>query len=138
MTKKEIAEALEEVRKQPEIGEKVKQETPEDVSAFWAKVLVEKGYNVSPEEIASFIREAEEERRKKTQENTGKIEELSDQELGEVAGGGEVIGGKGHQDCQDTYRDRENCWYEDACDNVFQDYADYDCLRKNRCTVSHK
>ena len=135
MTKKELAEALEELRNQPEIGKKMKQETPEDVPAFWAEVLTEKGYNVSSGEISSFIREAEEERRQKTAD---KIAELPDQELEAVAGGGEVIGGKGHQDCQDTYRDRENCWYEDGCDNVFQQYDDYDCLRQNRCTVTHR
>ena len=118
MTKKEIAEALEEARKQPEIAEKVKQETPQDVPAFWAKVLAEKGYNVSPEEITSFIREAEEERRKKT---AGKIEELSDQELEAVAGG------KDHPECKDTYKDYENCWVEDGCDNILIRYDAYLC-----------
>ena len=121
MTKKEIAEALEELRKQPEICEKMKQETPEDVPAFWAKVLAEKGCNVSSEEIASYIQEAEEERRKKTQENAGKIEEVSDQELEKVAGG------KDHPECKDTFKDRENCWVNDACDAVYNEYDKYYC-----------
>ena len=116
MTKKELAEALEEVRQLPEIGEN--QERPQDVSAFWAKVLTEKGYTVSSEEVASFIQEAEEERRKKT---AGKIEEVSDEMLAEVAGGGD------HWDCEFTYKDRENCWAEDACDAVLIDYDSYLC-----------
>ena len=122
MTKKELAEALEEVRKQPEIGEKVNEESPRDVPAFWAKVLTEKGYNVTPEEIASFIKEAEEERRKKT---AGKIEELSDQELEAVAGG------KDHAECYYTFKDRENCWHEDGCDAVYIQYDGYLCHLAN-------
>ena len=129
MTKKEIAEVLEEVRKQPEIAERVKQESPQDISAFWAKILAEKGYNVSSEEIASFIREAEEERRKKTQENAGKIVELSDQELDKVAGGGD------HSDCSYTYKDKENCWCYDACDIVDIYYTAYICKYTYKCNV---
>ena len=121
MTKKEIADALEEVRYQSEIVEKMKQENPEDVPAFWAEVLAEKGCNVSSDEIASFIREAEEERRKKTQENAGKIDEVPDEMLGEVAGGGD------HPNCFYTYKDRENCWQFDACDMVNMIYAGYIC-----------
>ena len=109
---------MEEARKQPEIGEN--QESPQDVPAFWAEVLTEKGYNVSSEEIASYIREAEEERRKKT---AGKIEELPDDALSEVAGGGD------HWDCEFTYKDGENCWAEDACDAVLIDYDSYQCKR---------
>ena len=121
MTKKEIAEALEELRYQPDIGERAKQENTEDVPAFWAKILTEKGYSVSSEEIASFIREAEEERRNKTQENAGKIEELPDQELEAVAGG------KDHPKCHYTYKDYENCWREDACDIINIYYLGYLC-----------
>ena len=116
MTKKELAEALEEVRKQPEIGEN--QECPEDVSVFWAKVLTEKGYDVSSEEISSFIQEAEEERRKKT---AGKIELLPDQDMEKVAGGGD------HAECYYTFKDQENCWHEDGCDFVYIQYDGYLC-----------
>ena len=124
MNKKELAEALEEVRKQPEIGEKVKQDSPKDVPVFWAKVLTEKGYNVSSEEIASFIQEAEEERKKTT---AGKIKELQDQELEEVAGG------RWHPQCEYTYKDKENCWAEDGCDNVFIWYDNYICKSLHSC-----
>ena len=130
MTKKEIAEALEEVRNQPETGEKVKQEPPQDVSEFWAKILTGKGYNVSSEEIASFIREAEEERRKKT---AGKIEELSDQELEEVAGG------KGHTNCKFSFENYENCWAEDGCDYAFIWYEGYLCKSSFKsCDLPHR
>ena len=127
MTKKEIADVLEEVRRSPEIVEKVKKDSPQDISAFWAKVLIEKGYNVSSEEIASFIREAEEERRKKT---AGKIEELSDQKLAEVAGGK-----KYHSDCRYTYKNEENCWHDDACDIVYYEYGGYICNHNFSCGV---
>ena len=135
MTKKEIAEALEELRNQPEIGEKVKQDSPEDVSAFWAKVLTEKGYDVSSEEIASFIREAEEERRKKT---AGKIEELPDQELEEVAGGYECdrLYKYKHPECKYTFHDKENCWAEDGCDVTFIWYDGYLCIGIHNCVSS--
>ena len=138
MTKKELAEALEEVRQLPEIGERVKQETPEDVSAFWAKVLTEKGYDVSSEEIASFIQEAEEEQRKKTQENAGKIEEVSDQVLEEVAGGYECtqMFKQTHPDCKYTFHDKENCWAEDGCDISFIWYDDYLCAGVHNCVSS--
>ena len=127
MTKKDLAEALEEIRKQPEIAERMKQESvnsPQDVPAFWAEVLAEKGYNVSSEEIAAFIQEAEGERRKKTQEHAGKIELLSDQDLEEVAGGGD------HPECESSYKDKENCWLSDACDYYINFYSGYICEHK--------
>ena len=84
----------------------------------WKLWLGEKTNAIATLIGASFIREAEEERRKKT---AGKIELLSDQDLEEVAGGGD------HWDCEFTYKDRENCWAEDACDAVLIDYDSYLC-----------
>ena len=43
--------------------------------------------------------------------------ELDDEELQQLVGGG------GNFACKDTYQQGENCWYNDACNILFQHYA---------------
>ena len=59
--------------------------------------------------------------KRKAQAAKDEIENLSEQELAEVAGG------KGHSDCRDTFKDRENCWVNDGCDHIYEDYRGYLC-----------
>ena len=43
---------------------------------------------------------------------------LSDEELDKVAGG------KDHENCSDTYKDNENCWFDDNCKHLTHHYYD--------------
>ena len=125
MEKSEIAKILEEVRANPDVVEELREQdspgTLEEVAAVWTKAAVSLGHSVSEEEISAYIREAEEEMRRKAQDTKDEIETLSEQELEDVAGG------KGHSQCQVSYKDKENCWIADGCDNVAVVYPGYKC-----------
>ena len=48
-------------------------------------------------------------------------DEIDDEELAQLTGGGE------HADCKDTFISGENCWWTDGCDFAAKNYADYRC-----------
>ena len=84
--------------------------------------LAEKlGYAVGEEDLRRAIGELNEETAARTEETAGRIRELSADELSEAAGGGD------HGNCSDTFRDEENCWYNDGCDVIFRWYNNYNC-----------
>ena len=33
-------------------------------------------------------------------------------------------------DCKDTFKDEENCWFNDGCDKTINKYPDYRCKRQ--------
>ena len=138
MEKNEIAKVLDEIRSNPDVMKELREqktaETPEEIAAVWAKAAAGLGHSVSAEEISAYILEAEGEMKRKAQAAKDGIENLSEQELAEVAGG------KGHSDCRDTFKDRENCWYSDGCDHIYQDYKHYVCKRSDydpKCGKTH-
>ena len=47
--------------------------------------------------------------------------ELDDSELEQLVGGGDMA------DCKYSYQQKENCWFQDACDNAWKDYDGYLC-----------
>ena len=130
MNREEIAGILEEVRTNGKAAEKLQRmdaaAAPEEVSKAWADAAAALGHSVTPEEIREYILEAEAEMKRKAQETGEEIQALSDEELGEVAGG------KDHGDCKDTYKDRENCWFNDGCDIVNHHYKNYKCHYSNK------
>ena len=125
MEKNEIAKILEEVRANPDVVKELREQdspgTLEEVAAVWTKAAAGLGHSVSEEEILVYIKGTEEEMRRKAQNTKDEIENLSEQELEDVAGG------KGHSQCQFSYKDKENCWVTDACDNVAVVYPGYKC-----------
>ena len=68
--------------------------------------------------------------RRRTDKNEDGIEALSEQELG-VASGGKAP----YEKCHVSYKDRENCWVADGCDNVIVMYPGYLCQKffKDSC-----
>ena len=125
MEKQELAKILEEVRSNPEAVKDLREqgaaETREEAAAIWAKAAASLGHDVSAEEILAYIRDSEEEMKRRTRAGAEGIEQISDREAEEAAGG------KGHDKCQVSYKDRENCWFADACDNVAVIYPGYKC-----------
>jgi len=134
MENRDIATILEEVRSNPDVAKELKEqgpvETPEEIAAVWAKAAAGLGYDLAPEDILSYIRDAEAEMRRKAEENKDEIENLSPQELEEAAGGKAP-----YEKCQVSYKDRENCWVADGCDNVAVVYPGYLCHKffKDTC-----
>ena len=49
--------------------------------------------------------------------------ELDDEELEQLVGGGDNAA------CADTFKQQENCWNNDGCDKVYNEYNDYFCKR---------
>ena len=45
--------------------------------------------------------------------------EVDDEELAQLTGGGDV--------CADTFQQAENCWWNDGCDIILNDYDGYQC-----------
>ena len=133
MENHEIAKVLEAVRTHPETVKMLSNQTPvdtlEEAAEIWSKAASGIGHNVSAEEITNYIRESEAEMKRKAQENKEGIESLSEQELEEAAGG------KGHDNCEFSFKDRENCWVTDACDNAIIYYGGYLCHKffKDTC-----
>ncbi len=37
-----------------------------------------------------------------------------------------------YEECLDTFKNKENCWYNDGCDHIFNAYDDYICKRSSK------
>ena len=122
MSSKEIFKMLEVLRTDPKAQELLAgYGKPEDESKALAEVAGKLGYDISAEELRSCMEEAEKRIRENTKVTAEVIEQLPDEDLSKVAGG------KRHSDCKDTFKDRENCWFNDGCDIVNNHYDDYLC-----------
>lgn len=86
-----------------------KPKTEEETYKIYSEVAGKLGIELSVEEIRAYL------------EEKNATEELDDEELSKLSGGGD------HPDCKDTYQNRENCWWDDACDLVLKKYDDYEC-----------
>jgi len=96
--------------------------------AAYAKIAKELGFEVTEDDLREFAAAKEKKLQEKSDAAAAEIEELSPEELGEVAGGGD------HSDCKDTYKDKENCWVNDGCDIINNHYSDYQCHYNNKCS----
>ena len=130
MSEKRIEEFIEEIRTSPRAAEllngKEAPKTPEEAVEMFAAVAKELGYDLTAEELGAYIREQDEARRARTDDQAEGVRRLDDSEVAEVSGGGE------HADCKDTFKDYENCWFNDACDAVLHSYPDYKCCKANK------
>lgn len=122
---KEIAEIIEKMRKDPKVVELLKEcEEQKDEFAAYAEIADKLGYDVTAEDLKSFLEETSRRIAGKTDDV---ITQLPDEELKVVAGG------KDHNECKDTYMDKENCWYNDGCDVIYHMYNDYICKHLPTC-----
>ena len=96
-------------------------------AAAYAKIAGELGFEVTEDDLKEFVAIKEKKLQEQANASAAEIEELSADELGEVAGGGD------HSDCKDTYKDKENCWVNDGCDIINNHYSDYQCHYNNKC-----
>lgn len=125
MDKSTIAEILEKIRGDEEAQKFLKEngpaETLEETAELWSSAAAGMGYEIDAKEIREYMNDAESSLKQKAKENGEMIEALSDEELEQVAGGGD------HPDCKSSFKDRENCWFNDACDVINKKYSDYKC-----------
>ncbi len=81
------------------------------------------GCDVTAADFTAYTAEAEQSRKARTD---AAVEALPDDDLGKVAGGA-----KGNSKCKDTYQNKENCWFNDGCDNAWNYYDEYVCSWHN-------
>ena len=89
---------------------------------IYAEIATRMGYDINEGDLKAYLKKRAEIIKDRTEESATGIKELPDDVLEKVAGGK-----KDHSDCKYTYKDRENCWFKDGCDNIFQFYNKYKC-----------
>ena len=124
---------LEELKTNPKAAELLKnrektKNEEEKILAFAeaAKVL---GYDLTPVELAEYLKAATVDRQAKTDAQAAAVQKLSDSEAESVSGGKtphEVVTG-----CKFSFEQEENCMYFDACDQNYQSYVGYNCAHND-------
>ena len=120
---KEIIQAITTDPKAQELLNSVAQ--PEDIDSevcVYADIAKQLGYDITEEDLKVYLERLADSLIVRTEEAAAGIQELPNETLEQVAGGK-----KEHDDCKDTYRDYENCWLNDGCDLVYNDYNNYVC-----------
>ena len=88
--------------------------TEEARIAAYVDIANKLGIGLTVEEVKEYLATSIEE----------SASEIDDTELSHLVGGKEI--------CAESYKDRENCWRNDACDNKSNIYADYSCSWSNK------
>lgn len=94
----------------------------------YANIAEELGYDLTRQELSDYCSIRETAVKASTETAAEEIRKLDDDELRAVAGGGS------HPGCKDTYKDKENCWMNDACDIVVHHYKGYQCHHNWDCS----
>ena len=94
-----------------------------------ADVAARFGYEITKEDLMKAIEKQASELDDSRQAAEKEVVELSTDDLDTVAGGALLSKGgePEHIDCKETFKDKENCWYNDGCDYAFNMYDDYHC-----------
>ena len=125
MADDKIIEIMEKVKKDPGFSSEARKLAEagdrEGIVRLYSETAKRLGFELSESDITGADEEAAKCRAEKTDEAVSCIESLSDEELDEVSGGGN------HKECSDTFKDRENCWFNDGCDVTITDYSGYIC-----------
>ena len=109
-----------------------KPESIDEMAEVLGGVALSTGYPLSKEDFIVIYRDIKEDRDKRVLAAT-KTVKLADDELSTVAGG------KDHAECSDTFENYENCFFEDGCDIVINDYKYYYCsYQTNKLPCEYK
>lgn len=130
MSMEKVKAILEEIRNDPKAAGMLEgvdtQKTEEEAAAAFIAAAKELGYEIAPEEFAAFLKAQAEERLTKTEEEAEGVLKLDDSEIAEAAGGSTFEPCKravvGHPLCKTTYKDGENCWFNDSCNIIYRKY----------------
>ena len=88
------------------------QNTLEELVRAYSSIAKQLGVNLSTKEIEAYFKE-------KTNKNITHAE-IDDDEIAQICGGRTT-------ECSNSYVDRENCWWNDGCDYINNDYDNYAC-----------
>ena len=88
-------------------------ESEEERVAAYIDIAKKLGVELSADDVSAYFASSE---------NTASGE-LDDEELSQLVGGGDNAA------CADTFQQRENCWNNDGCDKLYNEYNDYLCKR---------
>ena len=121
---KEFLEALRKNPRRKELCGGTEPKTEEEAIQIYLKAAEAMGFSLTAEELTEGMKALEEEQKAKTGKAEAGVSELDLAAMEAVTGGK-----KGHKDCEDTFKDKENCWWEDGCDSYINDYATYKCKR---------
>lgn len=95
-----------------------KPDTEEAVAAAYAEVAKKLGAELTAEEVAAYFAAAD-----------ATDAELDDEELSQLVGGRDADAE--HENCVYSFKNTENCWFQDACDNSWKEYDGYKCHHQN-------
>ena len=87
-----------------------KPDTEEELVAIYVDIAKKLGVELTAEEVKEYL----------AADNADGAE-LDDEELSQLVGGADE---KGNDACKSSFMNEENCWWNDACDNVKRDYGD--------------
>ena len=125
-----VKEILEKLMADPKAQELFKGLEPprseEEKALKLIEVAKKLSYDLDAADLADYLKKASADRKEKTDAQAEVIQKLDDSELEKTAGG------KSHHNCKDTFQDRENCWWNDACDLSYLTYPEYLCSRNQR------
>ena len=118
--------------------EKVFDDNPDkNDSELWVLAAEKCGYEFTPEELKEVFQE----RTQDTDKFAGA--EVDERELKAVAGGSDdenctndywcTRTNTKHHDCKYSFKNFENCWHNDGCDNVYRMYDAYLCKHSGEC-----
>jgi predicted ribosomally synthesized peptide with nif11-like leader len=88
--------------------------TEEDRIAAYIEIAKKLGVELTAEDIQEYFATA----------SDADVAELDDEELEQLVGGDNA-------GCKDTFLHKENCWWEDGCDNAWNNYEGYQCSARN-------
>ena len=77
------------------------------------------GLDITKEELSKALEELIRERASKTETAVGEVREMSLDEMDHVAGGFEIYS----KVCNDSFKDTENCYFNDNCSLVINQYS---------------
>ncbi len=130
-TLKKFMEALRtDPRAEELVKGKEKPESLEDAVRLYAEAAAALGFALTEEDISEGLKVLEEEQKAKTEQAKEAVKELDTADLEKVAGGIYV-----NTDCEDTFKQEENCWFNDGCDQVLNKYNNYICKRVEAVVV---
>lgn len=119
MSLEKAKEFMEELETNDRAMEKLDTFTPEkpDYASELAAVARETGYDVTDEDMTQMLMKMIQKQKESSDAAAEGIRVLDEDALDKVAGGGD------HSTCADTYKDDENCWFDDNCRKLVNMYC---------------
>ena len=122
MAIEKVQELLKAIKNDPKAQELLKNLPPvkseEEKIASLIGVAKKLGYDLTKEDFEAYAQAQKE----KTDAQAEAVQTLADEDVAQASGGK-----REHDKCFQTYKDRENCAFYDACDMAWRHYGGYKC-----------